>query len=69
MLVTIVLQNGIAYGDAFVADVGPGVITRRRDELADNVLTFMTKGTTQRIVRPSALHTTSLERHCRRGYI
>jgi hypothetical protein len=41
----VVLQNGIADGDALVADVRTRVIARRRDELSDYVLTFMAKRT------------------------
>jgi hypothetical protein len=44
-LYLVVLQNGIADGDALVADVRTRVIARRRDELSDYVLTFMAKRT------------------------
>jgi hypothetical protein len=50
LIVTIVLQNRIAYGDAFVANVGTWVIVGRGDELADYVLTLMTERTTQCVI-------------------
>ena len=51
----IVFENGIADGNAFVADVGSGVIAGRRDELADYVLTLMTKRTPQSIIGSGTL--------------
>jgi len=39
----VVFENGIAHGNAFVADVGSGVIAGGGDELSDYVLTLMTK--------------------------
>jgi hypothetical protein len=34
----VVLKNGVADGDAFVADVGPGIVARGGDELGNGVL-------------------------------
>jgi hypothetical protein len=31
LLMLVILENRIAYGDAFVADVGAGIITGGRD--------------------------------------
>jgi hypothetical protein len=56
VLLTIILENGVAYRDALVANVCPGVIAGGGDELANYVLTLMTKRTTKRIVRSSTFH-------------
>jgi len=55
-LYLIVFENGIANRNAFVADVGSRVIAGRRNELADYVLTLMTKGTSQSIIGSGTLH-------------
>ena len=55
LIVTIVFNDRIAYSDAFVADVCPGIVTRRRNELTDNVLAFVTKRTAKGIVGSGAL--------------
>jgi len=52
----IVFKNGIANAYALVADIGARIIARRGDQLADNILAFMAKRTTECIVRPGALH-------------
>jgi hypothetical protein len=41
----VVFQDGIANGDALVADVRPRIVAGRRDQLADYVLALMAKGT------------------------
>jgi len=41
----IVLKDRVTNGDTFVANVGSGIVARRRDELSDYVLTLMTKRT------------------------
>jgi hypothetical protein len=51
MLLAVILKNGIAYGDAFVADVSSRIIAGGGNELPNYVLTLMTKRTTKRIVR------------------
>jgi hypothetical protein len=40
---TIVLKNGVAYGDALVADISARIVAWRRDELPNYVLTLMAK--------------------------
>jgi len=45
VFLTVVFQDGIAYGDAFVADVSSWVITGGGYELTNYVLTLMTKRT------------------------
>jgi hypothetical protein len=52
----VIFENGIADRNAFVADVGTWVIAGRRDELADYVLTLMTKRTPQSIIGSGTLH-------------
>ena len=56
LIVPVVLENRIADGDAFVANVRARIIARGGNQLADNVLAFMTEGTTEGIVRTSTLH-------------
>jgi hypothetical protein len=51
----VVLNDGIAYGDAFVTDVGAGIIAWGGDEFANYILTLVTKRTAEGIVRSSAL--------------
>jgi len=41
----VVLEDGIADGDALVANVCPGIVTGRGNELPDYVLTFVAKRT------------------------
>jgi hypothetical protein len=39
----VVLEDGVANGNALVANVGPRVIAGRGDQLTDNILTLMAK--------------------------
>ena len=55
LLVPVVLENRVAYGDALVANVGARVIGGGGDQLTDNVLALMAEGTTQRIVGAGTL--------------
>ena len=59
LIVSIILEDRIAYGDAFVTDVSSGVIVGGGDQLTDYVLTFMAKRTTQRVVGTSTFHAES----------
>jgi hypothetical protein len=59
LIVTVVFKDGIADRDAFIANISTRVVAWRRDELSNNVLAFMAKGTTERVVRTSTLHTGS----------
>src|SRR6476659_10296105 len=52
----VVFQDRVADSDAFVANVGSRVIAGGRDELANYVLTLMTKGTTQGIIGSGTFH-------------
>ena len=61
LFMAVIFENRITYGDAFVADVRTGVIAWGRNQLADNILAFMAKGTAERIVRTSTLHADSPE--------
>jgi len=56
LVVTIVFQDRVAYGDALVTNISSGVIVGGGDSLTDYVLTFMTKRTTQRVVGTSTFH-------------
>jgi hypothetical protein len=52
----VVVQDGIADGDAFITDVGAGVIRWGGNQLTNNVLAFMAERTAKRIVGASSLH-------------
>jgi hypothetical protein len=52
----VIFENGIAHGNALVADVGAGIVAGRGDELSDYVLTLMTKRTSQSIIGSGTLH-------------
>jgi hypothetical protein len=39
----VVLEDGIADRDALVADISPGIVTGRRDQLGYRILGLMTK--------------------------
>jgi len=52
----IVLKNRITNSDAFVTDVGPGVIARGGDEFSDYVLALVAKRTSQSIIGSGTLH-------------
>jgi hypothetical protein len=45
LLMPIVFEDRIADSDAFIANISARVVARGRDELADYILTLMTKGT------------------------
>jgi hypothetical protein len=47
---SIIFYDRVAYGDAFVADIGTRVVTGGGDELTDNVLAFVTERTAEGIV-------------------
>src|ERR1035437_4401212 len=56
LIVTVVLENRIADGNAFVTNVSLGIVGERGDQLPDNILAFVAEGATQSIIRASALH-------------
>jgi hypothetical protein len=41
----IVIENRIANGNAFITDIGPRVLARRRYQFANNILALVTEGT------------------------
>jgi hypothetical protein len=51
----VVFQNGIADGNALIANIRPRVIAGRGDELANYVLALMAKRTAQSIVGSGTL--------------
>jgi hypothetical protein len=55
----VVLDYGVADRNALVTDVGTGIIARRRDELANDILAFMAERTAEGIIRSGALQTGS----------
>jgi hypothetical protein len=55
----VVLNDGIAYGDAFVANIGARIIAGGGDEFANYILTLVTKRTAEGIVRSGALQESS----------
>jgi hypothetical protein len=63
LIVTIVFENRIADSYAFVTNVRLGVVGGGGDQLSDNVLAFVAEGTTQSIIRASALHWDLLTDH------
>jgi hypothetical protein len=56
LIVTIVLKDRIANGNAFVANVSSRIIVGGRNQFADYVLTLVTKRTTQCVVGTSTFH-------------
>src|SRR5277367_2712017 len=52
----IVFHNRVAHGDAFVADVGSGVIAWAGDQLCNKALSFVAEGTTEGVVFPKTAH-------------
>src|SRR5450759_4035508 len=56
LLAAVILQDGVAEGNALVANVGAWVIAGRRDELANNLLALVAEGTTQRLVGTRSFH-------------
>ena len=66
LLVPVVLEDLVADRDAFIANVGAGIIARRGNQLADNVLALVAEGTAQGVVRTRSFHQPSPTlRHCR----
>jgi hypothetical protein len=63
LIVTIVFENRITDGNAFVTDIRLGIVGGRGDQLPDYILAFVTEGTTQSIIRASALHWDLLTDH------
>jgi hypothetical protein len=59
LFVPVVLNDGITYCDTFIANVCPGIIAGRGDELTDYILTFVTERTAEGIVRSGALQADS----------
>jgi hypothetical protein len=51
----VVVKYRVADRNALVADVGACVFARRRNQLPDDILTFVTKGTTESVISSSAL--------------
>jgi hypothetical protein len=50
LLLPVVFNNGIANRYALVTYISTRVITRRRNEFTDNVLTFVAEGTAEGII-------------------
>jgi hypothetical protein len=63
LIMTVVFKNRITDGNAFVTNVGLGIVGGRGDQLPDYVLAFVAEGTTQSIIRASALHWDLLTDH------
>jgi hypothetical protein len=51
----IVFEDRVADRYAFVTNVCARIIARRRDQLANNVLALVTKGTTECVIRSGTL--------------
>src|SRR5262249_28666366 len=56
----VVFQNGIADGNALIANVGPGIIARGRNKLGHGVLRLVAKRTTKCLFWRPRLHANSL---------
>jgi hypothetical protein len=52
----VVFQDGIADGNAFVADISTRIVRGGGDQLSNNVLTLVTKGTAEGIIGASSFH-------------
>ena len=63
LIVTVVFKNRITDGNAFVTNIRLGIVGGRGDQLPDYVLAFVAEGTTQSIIRASALHWDLLTDH------
>jgi len=57
MLLAVVFQNRVAYGDALVTNIRPRIVTWGRDEFPDYILALMAKRTSQCFVGTGSLHT------------
>jgi hypothetical protein len=55
----VVFDDRITNRDAFIANIGTGIIARGRYELANDVLALVTERTAEGIVRSGALQTGS----------
>src|ERR1700758_5706960 len=53
-IAAVVLENRVAYRDAFIADVGPGIIAGRRDQFGHSVLRLVTERAAQCFFRSRA---------------
>src|SRR5579872_3901794 len=56
LIVTIIFENRIADSYTLVTNIRLGIVGGGGDQLSDNVLAFVAEGTTQSIIRASALH-------------
>src|SRR5579864_1970589 len=56
LLMAVVFKDGVADPNALVTNVGARVIRGGGDQLTNNILAFVTKRTTERIVQASSLH-------------
>jgi hypothetical protein len=63
LIVPIVFKNRIADCNALVTNVRLRIIGGRGDQLPNNILAFVAEGTTQSIIRASALHWDLLTDH------
>jgi hypothetical protein len=54
----VVLEDRVADGDTLVTDIGTGVVAGGGNQLSDDILTLMAKGTPQRIIRSGTFHVT-----------
>src|SRR5580704_16138301 len=56
LIMTVIFKNRITDGNAFVTNIRLGIIGGRGDQLPNDILAFVAEGTTQSIIRASALH-------------
>ena len=63
LIMTVVFENRITDGNAFVTNIRLGIVGGRGDQLPDYILAFVAEGTTQSIIRASALHWDFLTDH------
>lgn len=63
LIMTVVFKNRITDGNAFVTNIRLGIVGGRGDQLPDYILAFVAEGTTQSIIRASALHWDLLTDH------
>ena len=63
LILPVIFKYRIANRDALVTNIRLGIIGGRGDQLPNDILTFVAEGTTQSIIRASALHWDLLTDH------
>src|SRR5258708_35881444 len=56
----VVFEKRVADRNALIADISPGIVARRRDQLGDGVLRFMAERTAQNLFRTRSVFHSAL---------